>query len=214
MTSLVPDAILLLTSSCPNCPVVLESLCQLVKRGVIGKLEVINLELHSEAASQYGVRSVPWFRIGSLDFSGLHSPQEIQAWATQASSDTGIKSYLIHQLEAGHLPLIESKLREQSAWWRFILELISDMEAPMQARIGVGVLFENLRGEPLLLQAIPVLITLSQHPDHRIRGDACYYLGLTQSSTAIAALTACLQDSNADVREIAQESLASITQPH
>ncbi len=214
MNTSVPDAILLLSSTCPNCPVVLESLCQLVKHGAIGKLAVINLEQHPEAASQYAVRSVPWFRLGELDFSGLHTPQEIQHWANQALSDAGIAAYITQQLEDGHLPLIESKLRTNPLWLRFVLDLISDMDAPMQARIGVGVLFENLRGETLLQQAVPVLITLSQHTDHRVRGDACYYLGLTQSASARAALTTCLQDSNADVREIAQESLTALSPAH
>jgi len=214
MTATTPDAILLLSSTCPNCPKVLESLCQLVKRGVIGKLEVINLEQHPAAASQYGVRSVPWFRIGELDFHGLHSAQEIHDWASRALSDTGIAAYITQHLKDGQLPLIETKLRAQPHWLRYVLDLIADMEAPMQARIGVGALFEALRGESLLQQSIPTLTALSQHTDHRVRGDACYYLGLTQAAAARAPLTACLQDNNADVREIAQESLESLPMQH
>ncbi len=214
MPATTPDAILLLSSTCANCPKVLESLCQLVKRGVIGKLDVINLEQHPAAASQYGVRSVPWFRIGELDFQGLHSPQEIQDWANRALSDAGIAAYITQHLKDGQLPQIEAKLRAQPQWLRYVLELIPDMEAPMQARIGVGALFEALRGEALLQASIPTLITLSQHADHRVRGDACYYLGLTQTAAARAPLTACLADPNADVREIAQESLESLPIRH
>lgn len=205
-----PDAILLLTSTCPNCPKVLEELTQLVKQGVIGRLDVINLDQHPEMAETYGIRSVPWFRIGELDFYGIHPLAELITWSNTALTDAGVREYITQQLKDGHLSLIEAKLREHSRWLSIALELISDMDAPMQARIGVGALFESLQGSPLLHNALGKLTELTCHSDHRVRGDACYYLGLTQSPEARAVLSTCLQDSNSDVREIAQEALATL----
>ena len=57
-----PDALLFLTRQCPHCPLVLASLCELVKRGAIGRLQVVNIEAHPEEAQAIGVRSVPWLR--------------------------------------------------------------------------------------------------------------------------------------------------------
>lgn len=210
-----PDAVLLLTPVCPHCPAVLEALSQLVKRGVIGRLEVINLAQHPGAGEQFGgVRSVPWIRIGNLDFHGLHSLAELERWAGLANQEHGITEYLIAHLKDGQISLIESKLREHPDWFRLLLTIIPDMDAPMQARIGVGVLFETFAGESLLEATIAPLAVLSQHADHRVRGDACYYLGLSRSPAARAALMQSLQDDNAEVREIAHEALAGIPAPH
>lgn len=210
LTAPRPDALLLLTSNCPNCPKVLEELAQLVKQGMIGRLEVINLEQHPEIAETYAVRSVPWFRIGQLDFYGVHHHTELLNWANTALTDSGIREYITQQLKDGHLNLIESKLREHSHWLNIALELISDMDAPMQARIGIGALFESLQGAPLLRNALSKLTELTCHSDHRVRGDACYYLGLTQAPEARAVLTTCLHDNNSEVREIAQEAIAAL----
>jgi glutaredoxin len=60
----VPDALMILGTHCPHCPAVLKNLCRLLEEGKLGKLQVINLEQHPEEAKKYGVRSVPWVRIG------------------------------------------------------------------------------------------------------------------------------------------------------
>ena len=44
--------------------------------------------------------------------------------------------------------------------------------------------------------------------DAQIRADACHTLGLARHATARSWLTACLQDDEPEVREIAAESLA------
>lgn len=205
-----PDAILLVTPECPHCPKIMEELSHLVKRGTLGQLHIINLAQHPQAAQQYGSRSVPWFRIGELDFQGAHSNEELRHWAGVANTDDGIRQYLIQTLKDGQLLQVETKIRAQPRWLPLLVSIIDDMEAPMQARIGVGAVFESLSGSDLLLGAIPALSALAHHDDHRVRGDACYYLGLTHSRDAITYLTACLQDKNADVQEIAHEALAML----
>ena len=62
-----PDALLLLTSQCPHCPTVLQGLGELVKKGLIGRLEVVNIVARPDIAKQYGVRKVPWFRLGEFE---------------------------------------------------------------------------------------------------------------------------------------------------
>lgn len=209
-TTSPPDAILLITPECPHCPKVMESLSQLVKRGNLGRLQIINLVQHPQAADDYGSRSVPWFRIGELDFNGIHSDEELRHWAAVAQTDAGIQQYLIQQLKDGHLIQVQDKLRHQPHWLTLLISIIADLETPLQARIGVGAVFESLAGSELLQLAIPALAVLTQHADHRVRGDACYYLGITKSRDAVALLTPCLADSNVDVQEIVHEALAML----
>jgi hypothetical protein len=51
-----PDALLLMAPGCAHCPVVLESLGRLLKDGRLGRLEVINVAAHPEAAVAAGTR--------------------------------------------------------------------------------------------------------------------------------------------------------------
>jgi thiol-disulfide isomerase/thioredoxin len=209
-TPTVPDVLLFIASGCAVCPIVHKILAQLKAEEKIAQFDVIDISLQPQLATQYGVRSVPWFRIADLEFQGLHSAAELRYWVGHAQSEEGVKKYLSEELEAGHLPAIEQLMRKHPDWLRISLSIIADMQAPIQARIGLGAIFEGLQGDPLLQALVPELSQLSEHGDRRVRGDACYYLGLSGATAARPALTRCAQDPDADVREIAHEALASL----
>lgn len=205
-----PDVLLLIATGCNICPIVHKLLTQLKQAGKIANLEVVNLSQQPELAKKYNVRSVPWFRIGNLEFQGLHSAAELDYWVGHALSEEGINKYLSEELEAGHLPAIEQLIRRHPDWLRISLSIIADMEAPIQARIGLGAIFEGLQGDPQLQALVPALSELSQHADQRVRSDACYYLGLSSAATARPALMRCSEDPNPEVRDIAREALANL----
>ena len=209
-TSPPPDVLLYIASSCAICPIVHRLLDELKAQGKIDHLDIVNISEQPELARQQGIRSVPWFRIDELEFQGLHSAAELDYWVSHARSEDGIRKYLSDELEAGHLPAIEPLVRRHPDWLRIGLALIADMEAPIQARIGLGAIFEGLQGDPLLKALVPALAELTRHSDRRVRGDACYYLGLSAATAARPALTAALQDADPDVREIAQDALQGI----
>ena len=96
-----PDALLLLTSTCPYCPTVLAALSDLVKSGDIGRLEVVNIGTRPEIAQQYGVRTVPWMRIGPFELEGLRSPAELKQWVERAGTPEGLAEYF-HELPRRH----------------------------------------------------------------------------------------------------------------
>jgi thioredoxin-like negative regulator of GroEL len=98
-----PDALLLLTSTCPYCPTVLAALSDLVKSGDIGRLEVVNIGAHPEIAQQYGVRTVPWVRIGPFELEGLRSPAELKQWVERAGTPEGLAEYFHELLKEGAL---------------------------------------------------------------------------------------------------------------
>jgi HEAT repeats/Thioredoxin domain len=202
-----PDALLLLATHCPNCPVVLASLAEMVKRGVLGRLNVINLEQHPEAAAEHGVRSVPWVRIGPFELTGLRSRQELEDWAGKAGEETAMADYFHVLLKEGDLAGVLDRVHREPPALSALLPIVANPEASLNVRIGAGAVLEEFAGQSALADLLPQLGGLSAHPDPRVRADACHYLGLTGNPDAIPFLEARLEDGNGEVREIAQESL-------
>ena len=80
----------------------------------------------------------------------------------------------------------------------------------MAARIGVGAVLEEMAEEELLGPAVEPLRALLAAEAPQIRADACHYLGLTGDSCIADAVTPLLRDEDAEVREIARETLEEI----
>ena len=202
-----PDALLFLSSHCPHCPAVLAGLSELVKRGAIGRLEVVNLEIHPESAETLGVRSVPWLRLGPFELTGARTPGELETWAQRATSAEGMADAFHDFLKSGDLQQVLALIAADPARLSALLPIVGNPEASINVRLGAGVAFEEYAGTPALGSLIPALGELSAQTDPRVRADACHYLGLAQSEAARPWLTARLEDADADVREIAREAL-------
>ncbi|MGK2953842.1 MAG: HEAT repeat domain-containing protein [Thiobacillus sp.] len=206
-----PDALLLLSTHCPHCPAVLAALADLLKHGSIGRLEAVNLEQHPEVGQALGVRSVPWLRIGRIELAGVHSKAELAEWAAKADSETGLADYFHMLLKEGQLPKVQTMIDAEPALLAAVLPIVGNVDASLNVRLGAGVLFEACAGTHTLAALIPQLGALSRHTDARIRADACHYLGLTGDAAAQPWLETRLNDDDADVREIAAESLQAIS---
>ena len=203
-----PEALMLLGTHCPHCPSVLGSLSELVKQGVISKLEVVNLEQRPETGSELGVRSVPWVRIGPFEFSGLHSKAELQSWAEQAGTEQGMTKYFEQLLGDGEVMRVLGMISNDHGLLHALIGLVSDADAKINARIGAGVVMEDYEGKPELLALIPELGALTRHADARVRSDACHYLSLTHDVAVKQYIEPLLDDEHEEVREVAEESLA------
>ena len=92
-----------------------------------------------------------------------------------------------------------------------VLPIVGNVEASLNVRLGAGVLLEEFAGSDTLRALLPRLGELSQHADARVRADACHYLGLTGDAAARPWLDARTADEDADVREIAAESLQALS---
>ena len=206
-----PNALLLLSTHCPHCPAMLSSLADLVKQGIIGRLEAVNLEQHPEVGQALGVRSVPWVRLGKIELAGVHSKTELADWATKADSETGMADWFHLLLKEGHLPRAQALIEADAELLAAVLPIVGNIDASLNVRLGAGVLLENFAGTDTLRALLPRLGELSQHDDARIRADACHYLGLTGDTAAKPFLESRLTDEDADVREIAAESLQAIS---
>ena len=207
-----PEALMLLGTHCPHCPSVLGSLSELVKQGVIARLEVVNLEQRPETGRELGVRSVPWVRIGLFEFSGLHSKAELQSWAEQAGTEQGMTKYFEQLLGDGEVMRVLGMISKDHGLLHALIGLVSDADAKINARIGAGVIMEDYEGKPELLALIPELGELTRHADARVRSDACHYLSLTHDDSVKRYIEPLLDDEHEDVREVAEESLAELNE--
>ncbi len=205
-----PDALFLLSTHCPHCPAVLAALADLLKQGVIGRLEAVNLEQRPDIGQSLGVRSVPWTRIGRIELAGVHSKTELAEWAAKADSEAGMADWFHLLLKDGQLPRAQALITADPTLLAAVLPIVGNVEASLNVRLGAGVLLEAFAGSDSLRMLLPRLGELSHHSDARVRADACHYLGLTGDAAAEPWLTARLDDEDADVREIAAESLQSI----
>jgi HEAT repeat protein len=205
-----PDALLLIATTCPHCPAVLQAMGNLVKSGAVASVEVVNVAAAPERAQALGVRSVPWLRLGPFEFEGAHSEAELRTWAERAGTPGGMSAYLAELLRTGRRELAAKATRRDPQTLFALIDLLADPDADITVRLGADSIMEELKGSALLLEALDRLAALSRHAEPRLRGDACHYLGLTGSPAAIPHLRARLDDENADVREIARESLEAL----
>ena len=205
-----PDALLLISRSCPHCPTVLAALSDLVKQGIVGRLEVVNVEAHPEFAQTLGVRSVPWLKLGVIELAGLRSKAELTDWAAKAGTEAGVADYFHMLLKEGQMGQVLALLHTDPGQLAAVLPIIGNVDASLNVRLGAGVLLEEFAQSAALQALIPRLGELSTHADARVRADASHYLGLTGAALARAPLEARLIDDDADVREIAAESLATL----
>jgi len=202
-----PDALLLITTTCPHCPSVLQSLGKLVKQGVIGRLEVINIMVRPDVATDLGVRSVPWLRLGEFELEGLHTLAELRQWAERSGTRAGLGEYFHELLKGGQLDKVSRQAAHGGTALTALLHLLSDPDTELTVRIGVNAVIEGLERQPVLAEAVPILADLTRHPESHIRGDATHLLSFTHQPAARALLQNLLEDVNADVREIAREGL-------
>jgi thiol-disulfide isomerase/thioredoxin len=208
-----PDALLLISTHCPHCPAMLSALADLLKQGVIGRLEAVNLEQRPEIGQTLGVRSVPWLRIGRIELAGVRAKAELAEWAAKVETDAGMADWFHLLLKEGQLPKVQALIEAEADLLAAVLPIVGNVEASLNVRLGAGVLFETFAGSDTLRRLIPKLGELSQHADARVRADACHYLGLSGDAAARSWLTARLDDEDGDVREIAAESLQTLANP-
>ncbi|MEN8166956.1 MAG: HEAT repeat domain-containing protein [Pseudomonadota bacterium] len=166
--------------------------------------------IHPETAQQLGVRSVPWCRIGPFELDGAQTFTELASWTQHATQGSGLDLYYSHLLETQRPHKVASSIEQNPSSLVELLGLLEDALTPMSVRIGIGVVLEDLRGNPALLHGLPSLQRLAHSGEANIRADTAHYLGLIDSDQALALLGKLLQDEHPDVREIAAESIEQL----
>ncbi|MFV2061107.1 MAG: HEAT repeat domain-containing protein [Gammaproteobacteria bacterium] len=204
---------MLLSSSCPHCPTVLEGLMPLIKSGQISNLNIINLTEQPEAVEIYNTRTVPWvqftFPLGSFELEGLHSESELQEWCNNSKTLEGISKYCFMLLDQGKINDLTNLLNDYPDWLHATLLLVEDVDTSLSIRVGISAIFESLEAKQLNT-IYEALLMMTKNNLARIRSDACFYLSLTKNKDAITTLKECLLDENKEVKEIAAEAIADL----
>jgi glutaredoxin len=208
-----PNALLLVSSRCPHCHALETLLRERMATGLLGKLEVINIDQTPEVAQQYGVRSVPWLRLGSFVFDEALTPAELDRWIEQAKQAGGQSRYIAHLLGTGRLVKAIEWIEAGNARLMAIMPLLADPDEKINVRAGVGAILEHFEDTPAIRALVPDLIALLQDSNPMIRTDACHYLSLTHCRDAIDPLKQLLEDEEPQVREVAAESLEALMNP-
>lgn len=110
----------------------------------------------------------------------------------------------------GQLQAVRAVVERQPQALADLLPIVANPEANMNVRFGASAVLERHAGSPALQALVPALGMLTGHGDARVRADACHLLGLSGTAQAIKYIEARLDDPDAEVREIAAESLAEL----
>lgn len=110
----------------------------------------------------------------------------------------------------GQLARVNAVIDRLPAALADLLPVIANPAANMNVRFGANAVFERHAGTPALQSLVPALGMLTGHGDHRVRADACHILGLSAAPAAAKYLAARLDDPDAEVREIAADSLQEL----
>lgn len=210
-TTTTPHATLLIGTHCPHCPTVLTHLSEMIKQGEIASLNIINIEQAPEHAQALNVRSVPWVKIGEHTLSGIQTKEALQQRVQWIQEGAALQGQFDQWLSNGQADDVINTLKDKPQTMQAIMQLLGDPATVLSTRIGIGVVIEEFAGSGLLNTHLALLSEFAAHDDVRIRADACHYLGMTANSDAIPVLKACLDDDDAEVREIASDSLEELS---
>jgi thioredoxin-like negative regulator of GroEL len=171
---------------------------------------MINIEEHPEVAQQHGVRSVPWLQLGEYVFDEAMTPAELDGWIAAAGEGGGAARYLGHLLEKGQLAKAITWIETGHATLRDVIPLLADAETKINVRVGVGAILEHFEDTGAIRAILPDLLGLLEDDNPATRLDACHYLALTHAGEAVVPLTTMLDDDDAQVREVARESIDAL----
>lgn len=205
-----PSALLLISTSCPHCPSVLQSLSELIKEGKLSRLEVINIEKNPQRAEELNVRSVPWLKLGDFELVGLKSKSEINQWIDKTQTPENMSAYFEELMTSGSIDKVQQMVEEKPELMQTLFDIMASETSGISARIGVGAIIEQFTGREILIDKIDALGQYCNNPLARVRNDACYYLGLSQHTDARKYLRPLLEDEDDEVREIAKEALEDV----
>ncbi len=205
------EAKLLIAPDCQHCTSMMNLLGDLLKEGRIARLLMINIAEQPEQAAKYNVRSVPWLKLGAMEFVGALSRTELENAINMSNSNDGQK-FLIEQLKNGRLDDVTDLVERDLSFLPDLVELLKGKDVPMTVRIGVSAILEGLQGSSSALKSIlPELLELSETNDETIRADACHFLSLVGGEAASKRLQQCINDESAMVREVAAEALEDVS---
>ena len=201
------EILMLVGTHCSFCGPMLKIVSEMVKQGDFATLRVVNIEQDQTLASELGVRSVPWLRIGPFELAGVRNKEEIKLWLDRANSEGGIAAYLEEILAEGNVLTANKFVKRYPKALDNVIDLVMDAEGKINVRLGAGVIIEDMAESDEFKVVIPRLVDALSDKDARVRGDACHYLSLTKDAQYLPLIEQLLSDTSDEVKEIAQDSI-------
>ncbi len=121
-----------------------------------------------------------------------------------------IRTMIADYMEKGFLENIIDMFKHDKTLYPLIGQLMTDER--MRVRLGIAALVETLAKEDPhnITGAIESITQLLKETNSTTRGDAAHLLGIIGDTSALPHLEHVLKDTDAQVREIAQESIEEI----
>ncbi len=204
------EVLMLVGTHCSFCGPMLKIVSEMVKQGDFATLRVVNIEQDQTLASELGVRSVPWLRIGPFELAGVRNKEEIKLWLDRAASDDGITLYFEEILAEGNVSTAIKFVKRFPESLESVIDLVMDAEGKINVRLGAGVIIEEMAESNAFKVVIPRLVDALSDKDARVRGDACHYLSLTKNPQYLSLIEPLLSDVSEEVKEIAQDSIEDL----
>ena len=208
----VPSVRLFVMKGCQVCPQMERLFADLLDQRRISALDVVDLASQPERAERYHVRSVPFYLIDEVAFTGLRTRGEIDQLLARNTIDRWAER-LADAFGQGNLGEAEQLLRDHAAARQAMVRLLQDDSTELVVRIGLSAVIESLGPEGLLNELTDEFIGLTAASDARVAMDALYYLQLIGNETCVARLRQVARSGQQPLASEAGELLAEMSAP-
>ena len=192
---------------CQLCPQMEKIFKNMYESGAVNSLEVMDVAQHPEIAKQYNIRSVPFYLINDVAFSGLKSATDIRQLLGMDETKK-FEQQISQLLTEGDLGSTQELVSSNEGARKAMIQLLTNEDTELLIRIGLTAVFESLAGTGIFIEFEDQIIEMAENPDERIAIDAMYYLSLMATESSIRHLSEMSQsNASASLRGQAQELL-------
>jgi len=206
-----PGLKVLVAPGCPNCPNAVRTAVELLTRGLVAYLHVVDVTAFQEEVEELGVTSVPVTALEGLVLTGVRSAGELagllRSWGTPAWTEHVLASHLDEaRVEAAASLLVDgSGVTAFSALWA---------RSSLATRLGLMLAAQTaLERAPRALDGtVATLVPLLESGETALRGDTAELLGWIGHPSAVSALHRLANDPDPELAGAAAEALENLTQ--
>jgi len=208
--SVPAELIVLISESCPRCPLVVEAAGMIACGNPNIVSSFINVMHFQEFVLKYKIMSVPATILdGEVVATGTVSTDKLMELVRNRGTAEFEMETVRSLIETQQIAKAARRL-DSEAGRAVVLELMQDAE--FSKRLSALVVVEQaLEDNPDSVRAmVPVLLPMLKHKDSRIRGDVADLLGKIGDTRAIPELEKLLSDPDPDVVEATEDALAEL----
>lgn len=192
---------------CQLCPQMEKIFKNMYESGAVNSLEVMDVAQHPELAKQYNIRSVPFYLINDVAFSGLKSATDIRQLLGMDETKK-IEQQISQLLTEGDLGSTQELVSSNEGARKAMIQLLTNEDTELLIRIGLTAVFESLAPSGIFIEFEDQIKQMSEDTNERIAIDAMYYLSLMATEGSLKHLSEIAQSNASTIlRDQAQELL-------